>query len=55
MQRGVRAQRLHLRIVRVFADKDEVLDAAGVPTLLLVGTVVAAAGAVLVWVGADRR
>ncbi len=32
-----------------------VLDAAGVPTLLLVGTVVATAGAALVWVGADRR
>ena len=32
-----------------------VSEAAGVRTLLLVGTVVATAGAALVWVGADRR
>ncbi|MFT3888776.1 MAG: MFS transporter [Arachnia sp.] len=32
-----------------------VLDAAGVPALLLVGTVAATAGAVLVWLGADRK
>jgi PPP family 3-phenylpropionic acid transporter len=32
-----------------------VLDAAGVPTLLLVGTAVATVGAALVWAGADRR
>lgn len=31
-----------------------VLDAAGVPMLLLVASVVATAGAVLVWLGADR-
>lgn len=32
-----------------------VLDAAGVPMLLLVGTVAATVGAVFVWFGADRR
>lgn len=31
-----------------------VLDAAGVPMLLLVASAVATAGAVLVWLGADR-